>query len=97
MQYDVHSKTYAAENKHVRLGKQMLQWWLQILDVAFTRGKEPLLSIDPSNEVPSTLNGGRPRAIPRMHIITADRHAELLEKEKFANAYDKAMATAERG
>lgn len=89
MQYDVHSKTYAAENKHVRLGKQMLQWWLQIIDVAATRDKEPLLSIDPSNVVPSTLNSGRPRKVPRMMIITEDHLAELLEfKWKYEDLLD---------
>lgn len=82
MQYDVHSLTYAAENKHVRLGKELLGWWLKIIDVAAARGKEPLLSIDPSNVVPSTLNGGRPRKVPRMMVITEDRHAELLAAER---------------
>jgi hypothetical protein len=82
MQFDVISRTYASENKNVRLSKTFLQWWLQILDVAADRGKVPLLSIEPSNVVPSSLNGGRARKIPRMHIITEDRHAELLRAEQ---------------
>lgn len=88
MQYDVHSKTYAAENKRVRLNKTFLRWWLQIIDVAAERGKVALLSIEPSNIVPSTLNGGRARKVPRMHILPEDRHAELLRKEKIADAID---------
>lgn len=91
LQFDVVSKTYAAENKKVRLGKRFLQWWLQIIDVAADRGKEPLLSIEPSNVVPSALNGGKPRKIPRMHIVTEDRHAELLEAERLWNEHRATM------
>jgi len=75
MQFDVTSKTYAAENKQVRLNQKWLQWWLQILDVARRERKEALLRIDPTNEV---------RNIPEMHIITAERHADLLKMERFA-------------
>lgn len=80
LQYDVHSKTYAAENKRVRLSKTLLQWWLQILDVAVDRRKEALLSIEPSNEVLAGPRGRR--KIPRMHIIAEERHAELLAAEQ---------------
>ena len=77
LQYDVASKTYAAENKNVKLPIKFVQWWMQIIDVAAREGKEPLLRIEPSN----VLVGPR-KKVPEMHIITAERHAELLKYEK---------------
>jgi hypothetical protein len=76
MQVDVLSETYAAENKQVKLPAKWLQWWLQINDVAVVHGKDALLRIEPSN-----LPLGSRKTIPEMHIITADRHAQLLEAE----------------
>lgn len=72
LQFDVLSLDYAAENKHVMVSKQLLGWWMQIGRVAAKYGKHPLLRIAPSNV-------GK---YPEMHIITADRHAELLRYEK---------------
>lgn len=72
LQYDLHSLSYASENKHVRLNATWVTWWRKIIDRAAQAGKEPCLRIDPSNK-PS---------VPVMHIITADRHAWLLHCEK---------------
>jgi hypothetical protein len=77
LQYDVASMTYAAENKHIKLPVKWLQWWLQIIDIARANGKEALLRIEPSN-----LPLGSRKTIPEMHIITAERHAELLKSER---------------
>lgn len=71
LQFDVVSRTYAAENKNVKVPKKILGWWDQIVKVAKRHKKEPLLRIVPSNE-------GK---FPEMHIITAERHAELLDSE----------------
>lgn len=78
LQFDTVSRSYAGENKRVRLNKTQMTWWLQILSIAAKYGKHALLSIEPSNEV-------KPK-VPRMHVITAERHAELL-------AYEKVCAT----
>ena len=90
LQYDVASKTYAMENKNVKLPAKIVQWWMQIIDVAAREGKEPLLRIEPSN----VLVGPRKKA-PEMHILTADRHADLLKKEKdyddLAERYENVM------
>lgn len=84
LQFDNVSTHYAAENKRVRLGKRFLQWWLQIVDIAVDKRKDALLSIEPTNVLTPT------RKIPRMHIITEERHAELLMKER---SYDNERET----
>ena len=78
MQFDVVSKTYACENKQVKLPAKFVQWWLQIIDVAAANDKEPLLRIEPTN----VLVGVFRKKAPEMHIITAERHAELLRAER---------------
>jgi hypothetical protein len=76
LQFDNISRSYAAENKQVRVPVRLLKWWRQILDVAITQGKDALLRIEPTNE-------GLPRGRSfDLHIISADRHAELLSYER---------------
>lgn len=71
LQFDVISMDYAAENKQVQVPKRLLGWWDKIIDVAAKHTKHPLLRIQPTND-------GKHK---EMHIITAERHAELLEIE----------------
>ena len=79
LQYDVPSKSYAAENKNVLLNKTWVEWWLKVIARAAEAGKAPLLRIEPSNK-PKGL-------IPDMHIITSVRHAELLRYEQLAKGH----------
>lgn len=88
LQFDVVSKTYAAENKNVKMPATYLKWWLQILDVARTQGKEALLRIEPTNDVKIL---GIPKKVSSLHIITEERHAELLRKEKLADSLDSVV------
>lgn len=84
LQFDVISKTYAAENKQVRVPALLWRWWKKITDVAIDQGKEPLLRIDPTNQdlsVPARLR----KRIPSLHILTEGRHAELLDAEQERN------------
>ncbi len=83
LQFDCVSLHYAAENKQVRLPATMLKWWIQIIGVATLQGKDALLSIEPTNVVAVH---GVPKKPMRMHIITEERHSELLRKER---AYDE--------
>lgn len=71
LQFDVVSLDYAAENKNVKMPKKLLGWWDQIVQVAKAHGKQPMLRIVPTNE-------GKHE---EMHIITSERHAELLDIE----------------
>lgn len=72
LQYDLHSFTYAVENKHIRLNQTLAGWWVKILDRAAKAGKVPCLRIDPSNKP----------GIPVMHVITEERHRWLLFCER---------------
>lgn len=83
LQYDVASLHYAAENKQIKLPARFLQFWLQIIDVANSAGKNPLLRIEPTN----VLVGQFRKKAPELHIITAERHAELLQAERDAVKY----------
>ena|SRR5687768_1696158 len=91
LQYDAHSRSYAAENKNYRLTTQWIKWWLQIVSRSIARNKEALLVLDPSNK-PNTfvLDGARYR-IPRMHIITEERHGHLLRAERELIALKEAL------
>lgn len=77
LQFDVVSLDYAAENKLIKVPKRLLSWWTQIGNVARAHDKKPLLRIVPSNE-------GKHEP---MHIITEQRHAELLRIEQFYKHY----------
>lgn len=74
--------TYAAENKQVKVPAKLFGWWRQICDIAVQQGKDALLRIEPTN---TDVQGRKIRA-QDLHIITAERHAELLRKEKIADA-----------
>jgi hypothetical protein len=86
LQFDAVSKTYAAESKQIKLPAKLLQFWIQIIDVAIAQGKEPLLYIEPTN----VLVGMFRKKSPVWHVITEERHAELLQKERIA---DEAMSS----
>lgn len=77
LQFDVVSKHYAAENKHVKIPKKLLGWWEQIVSIAAKHGKQPLLRLDPSND-------GKH---PELHIITKERHEYLLDMEERYDRY----------
>ncbi len=82
LQFDMVSKHYTAENKQIKLPVKFLQFWMQIVDISVTHGKDALLRIEPTN----VLLGSRKKA-PVMHIITEERHAELLHKEQIADEF----------
>lgn len=94
LQFDVISKTYAAENKQIRVPARLWKWWKQILDVAATQNKEALLRIEPTNQdlgVPTKLR----KRVSSMHILTEDRHRQLLDAEKERDML--IIALAEKG
>lgn len=77
LQFDMVSNHYTCENKQIKLPVKFLQFWMQIVDISITHGKDALLRIEPTN----VLVGPRKKA-PIMHVITEERHAELLQKER---------------
>lgn len=82
LQYDAHSLHYAVENKNVRLNATWLGWWIKIVSRAMDQRKAPCLRIDPSNKPATFEHNGFRYTIPELHVITAERHAWLLECER---------------
>lgn len=74
LQVDVLSKTYAAENKQMKVPASTWRFWVKIVGRAREMGKEPLLRFEPTNE--------EHRNIPILHVISEERHAELLRAER---------------
>lgn len=78
LQYDATSLHYSAENKNQVVWAGLWGFWLKIVAKGIETGKHPLLRLDPTNDEKFVLG----RRIPRMHIITEERHAELLGYER---------------
>lgn len=78
LQFDILSKTYAGENKHIKVPANLWKFWKQIVNVAFKQGKEPCIVLEPAMDEKRI--DGLP--IPVMHMISEARHAELLRCER---------------
>jgi hypothetical protein len=87
LQFDVLSRSYAAENKQVKVPVKLLAWWLKIIAISAQHNKQPLLRIEPTNE----------RRLPAMHIITAERHAELLDIERTTRPHLPVQTSQDEG
>jgi hypothetical protein len=62
-----------------KLPAELGRYWLKISQKAVDWGKTPLIRIEPTNDDIVFVNGKR---ISNLHIITEERHAELLGYEK---------------
>ncbi len=89
LQYDVHSRSYAGENENIKLNAQWLKWWIQIVSRAVDQRKEPLLVLDPSNKPSTFTHNGFRYKIPTIHMMTEQRHAELLRCERIVGELEK--------
>ena len=78
LQFDALSLHYAAENKHEKVPATWWNYWLKIVQRSAEWGKTPLLRIEPTNDE-KYVNGQR---VPTLHLITEDRHKELLDYER---------------
>lgn len=90
LQFDVLSRSYAAENKQVVMPAILYRWWVQICQVAKGQGKHPILRWEPSNE-------DKPRDVQPMIIITQARHADLLAYERLFEDKQEAGRSAVQG
>lgn len=79
LQADAVSEHYLAECKNVIVPTTLAKWWQQICDKAVQWGKDPILMWEPPNGADFKVAG---KPLPDMHIITAARHAELLDYER---------------
>lgn len=78
LQFDALSLHYAAENKQERVPATWWNYWLKICQRSVEWGKNPLIRIEPTNDE-KYVNG---KPVPILHIITEDRHKELLDYER---------------
>jgi hypothetical protein len=76
LQFDVASVHYDGENKNVKVPAALWKAWKQVCAIAKGHHKEPLLRIEPSND--------DKKGVPIMHIITEERHRDLLQSEDYA-------------
>jgi hypothetical protein len=86
LQFDVVSRHYAGEVKNVKAPALLNKWWRQITEIALVQGKDPLIIWYPTNEV-NVL--GVPKKTKPFHIITEERHEQLLFKETIADGLVK--------
>jgi len=77
MQIDCISKRYAAEVKNIQVWAGLWGFWKKIVVRAGEQGKFPLIKIEPTNEDSA--------GVPNLHIITEERHGELLDAERELN------------
>ena len=83
LQFDVVSRQYAGEVKNIIVPARLFGFWVKIVSIAANHGKNPVLIIVPNNE---HKQAGFPKKVPAMHILTDERHAELLAKERELDA-----------
>lgn len=89
LQFDALSLHYAAENKNEKVPSIWWNYWLKIVQKSAEWGKTPLLRIEPTNEDRS-ISGMK---VPVLHLITEDRHKDLLDYERLYFAQSAPSAT----
>jgi hypothetical protein len=77
LQFDVVSLHYCAEVKNIKMSARLQSFWKQIQEMSARHGKDALLVIQPSNPVDKNST---------WHVITPERHAELLAAERDLHA-----------
>lgn len=81
LQFDILSRHYAGENKNEKVPATWWQYWLKVVAKAIEMGKTPVLRVEPTNDLTQTVLG---RKVPNLHMISEERHAELLGYERAA-------------
>lgn len=82
MRADTVSLHWLGENKNEKLPAGLAKYWQLICDKSIEWRKSPILHWEPSNAADYLVAGKR---LPDLYIVSGDRLAELLAKEK---AYD---------
>ena len=97
LQYDLTSKRYIGEVKNRDLAKWIHDAWIQLLQLAKRRGNRHVLMIlagSTEAQMYFQCEGKRART-PLMHIITPERHAELLGYEAAIRGDDAPITKAD--
>lgn len=82
IQADILSVHYIGEAKNEKFPLKWLRYWHKIVSKGTEWKKDPILLILPPNR------GEVDPRLPALHIITPERHAELLRKEKYYDEHD---------
>ena len=81
LQLDAISLHYGIENKQMIVPGVLWGFWKKVVHRSHDQGKIPVLRWEPTNEE-KYVEGVR---IPTMHVITEERHGELLNYERLFN------------
>jgi hypothetical protein len=79
IQADCLSRSYMGENKNEILPAKFAKYWQKICQVASQWSKEPVLRMDAADPKKYMVNG---KPLPVVHLISEERHGELLLKEQ---------------
>ena len=82
IQADILSVHYIGEAKNEKFPLKWLRYWHKIVQKGAEWKKDSILMILPPNR------GEVDPRLPALHIITPERHAELLRKEKYYDEHD---------
>lgn len=98
LQHDLTNARYCGEVKEWRIRKDLVDAFIQILQIAESRKKKPVLILYQKNS-PEYTHEGKKHKTPAMHIIPEWRHLELIDaeieleelKEKMEDANESSM------
>jgi hypothetical protein len=93
LQHDCSSRLYAGEVKEWHVAAKLATAWVQILQIAKIRHKEPILVLYLKN-FPEFVCMAKKYKTPPMHCITPERHADLLAKEQELEAIQNEVTHA---
>lgn len=86
---DAISANYLTENKNRKIPTWMAAAWLLIQQRSIDFGKYALLHIEPPNTPKDFPLNGQKYKMSTLHIITQDRHQQLIEEEKVIQALNE--------
>ena len=81
LQHDLTNAMYAGEVKEWHIRQDLVDAYVQILQIAATRHRKPVLVLYVKNQTEYT-HEGKVIKLPGMHIIPEWRHLELIDAEK---------------
>jgi hypothetical protein len=79
LQFDILSLDYTGENKNEKVPATWWNYWTKVFAKSIEEGKHPCIRIEPTNDAARTVLG---RKVPNLHLISEERHAELLDIER---------------
>ena len=80
LQHDLSNATYCGEVKEWRIRQDLVDAYVQIMQIALTRKKKPVLILYMKNQTEFT-HDGKKHKLPAAHIIPEWRHLELIDAE----------------